>query len=118
MATKSKPVHTNLFPDDCTEIIARALTEFRGQGPEVESAIGMLYMGHTFGWKVLYVLHSVATVQKYEGILGIVAKERFPEETMHSERSLGFRIARTLSNFWRVVRGIDFVEGARDKAIV
>ena len=78
----------------------------------------MLYMGHTFGWKVLYVCHSVATVKKYEKILGIVAKERFPEFTEHSDRSLGYRVAKTLTNFWRVIRGVDSAEGAKDKAIV
>lgn len=106
------------FPPDCAEIVACAVNDFEGQLPELENAIGMLYLGHAMGWKVLYVAHSVNTVKKYEAILGIVAKERFPEETHHSDRSLGFRVARSLSNFWRVVRGVDTVEGARDKRIV
>ena len=77
----------------------------------------MLYLGHAFGWKVLYVQHSVATVKKYEKILGIVAKERFPESTEHSDRSIGYNIVKSLNNFWRVVRGVDKVEGAKDKRI-
>lgn len=118
--SKSKPqktVKTELFPDDCAALIARAITNFKGQGPELESAIGMLYVGHTFGWRVLYILHSVKTVEKYESILDIKVKERFQESTEHSERSLGYRVAGALSNFWRVVRGVDSVDGARDKGI-
>lgn len=105
------------FPDDCAAIVADAVNRFEGQGTELESAIGMLFMGHAFGWKVLYVQHSVATVKKYEKILGINAKERFPEATEESDRSNGYRIAKTLTNFWRVVRGLDSVDGARDKGI-
>lgn len=118
MAKPSKTVDPNVFPDDCAALIARAATKFTGQGPELESAIGMLFLGHIFGWRVVYIVHSVKTVEKYEGILDIKVKERFQESTEHSKRSLGFQIAGALSNFWRVVRGVDVVEGARDKGIV
>ena len=117
-AKPKKPVDPKLFPEDCAELIARATTNFKGQGPELESAIGMLFMGHIFGWRVLYILHSVKTVEKYEAILDIKVKERFEDKTDHSERSLGFQIAGALSNFWRVVRGVDSHEGARDRTIV
>ncbi len=62
-------------------------------------------------------MHSVGTVKKYEKILGIIAKERFPEYTSHTDRSVGYNIWSKLTNFWRVVRGIEKVEGARDKGI-
>lgn len=106
------------FPPDVLDKVAYAVNNFKGQAPELESAIGMLFVGHAFGWKILYVIHSVRTVQKYERTLGITVKETFPEETDHSDRSLGFQIASKLTNFWRVMRGIDTVEGARDKTIV
>ena len=111
------PIRPDLFPSDCAKIIADALDK-GGQAPELESAIGMLYVGHALGWKVLYIVHSVATIEKYERILGIKVKERFEESTAHSERSLGFRIASKLTNFWRVVRGLDKHPGARDKGIL
>jgi len=112
-----KKLKADIFPTDCAEIIADAISRYSGNGNDMESAIGMLFMGHAFGWKVLYVLHSVGTVQKYEKILGIVAKERFPEFTDHSDRSMGYQVAKTLSNFWRVVRGLDKYPEARDKRI-
>lgn len=112
-----KKLKADAFPPDCAEIVANAIQNFDGQGTELESAIGMLYMGHAFGWKVLYVQHSINTIKKYEGILHIVCKDRFPEATGHSDRSKGYVVAKTLSNFWRVVRGVDHHDGARDKAI-
>lgn len=112
-----KKLKAEAFPPDCAEIVANAIQNFEGQGTELESAIGMLYMGHAFGWKVLYVQHSVGTIKKYEERLGINVKERFPEFTEHSDRSAGYRVAKTLSNFWRVVRGVDHYDGARNKAI-
>lgn len=116
--SKVRPeIAPSTFPKDCSAIIAKAVQNFRGPGTELENAIGMLYLGHAFGWKVLYVQHSVATVKKYEKILGIVAKERFPESTEHSDRSIGYNIVKSLNNFWRVVRGVDKVEGAKDKRI-
>lgn len=88
-----------------------------GSFTELESALGMLYMGHAFGWKVLYIIHSASTVRKYERILGIIAKEEFPAETDHSNRSLAFGVAKKVSNFWKAVRGEVEADGIRDKGI-
>lgn len=99
------------------EIVSKAIQEYRGQLGELESAIGMLYLGHAFGWKVLYIIHAVPTIRKYEKILGIVAKDFFPESTHHSERNNGFLIAQTVSNFWKVVKGEIVVEGFRDNKV-
>lgn len=99
-------------------IAMRAIMAFKdGQSTELESALGMLYMGHAFGWKVVYIAHSISTVRKYENILGIVAKDVFPESTNHSERVRGFRIAAKVSNFWKAVKGEVVVDGIRDKSI-
>lgn len=86
-------------------LVTKAIDEFKGQSSEIESAIGFLFMGHAFGWKVMHLIHSQATVRKYETILGIKAREVFPAETAHSNRSVGFSIAIKLSNFWKAVKG-------------
>lgn len=108
------------FPpaEELQKIVSTAVQQFDGQINELESAVGMLYMGHAFGWKVIYITHTIATVRKYEKILNIVAKDVFPEETHLSDRNIGFRIARTVSNFWKVVKGEVSVEGFRDRKIV
>lgn len=108
------------FPDaeSLVKLVSDAITNFKGQGNELESALGMLFMGHAFGWRVLYMFHSIATVRKYERILGIVAKDVFPEHTKLSHRSLAYRIAEGVSNFWKAVKGEHVHEGIRDKSIV
>ena len=91
--------------DQLIPIVKNAIDNFKGQSPELESAIGFLFMGHAFGWKMMHLVHSQATVKKYEGILGIKAKEVFPPDTNHSRRSVGYSIASKLSNFWKAVKG-------------
>jgi len=65
----------------------------------------MLFFGHAVGWRVLYMIHSIATIRKYEKILGIVAKDTFPEKTSHSDRSLAYKAHHAIGNFWKAVKG-------------
>lgn len=87
------------------EIQDCAIRDHRGQIDELESALGMLHIGHHFGWKVLYLIHSKKTVRKYEDILGIKIREFFPERGPSSPRSVGLAFADKVSNFWKVVSG-------------
>lgn len=96
------------------EIEARAVKGFRGSYDDLESALGMLRLGHHFGWRVLYLVHSKATIRKYEGILGIKVREVFPEEGPSSSRSVGFELAQKVGNFWKVVSGAVKLEGRRE----
>jgi len=82
-----------------------AIADFSGQLDELESALGMLRMGHHYGWKVLYLIHSKRTVRKYEDILGIKIRELFPETGPGSYRSYGFIWSQKYSNFWKVAGG-------------
>ncbi len=76
-----------------------------GNIDELEAAIGMLRVGHHFGWKVLYIVHSKRTVRKYEEILGIKIRDFFPAEGPSAPRSVGLNLANRMSNFWKVVSG-------------
>lgn len=87
------------------DIQENAIAAFTGQLDELESALGMLLMGHHFGWKVLYLIHSKRTVRKYEDILGIKIRDIFPEEGPSSYRSPALALAKKASNFWKVVSG-------------
>lgn len=87
------------------DIEARAIADFRGNYANLESALGMLRLGHHFGWRVVYLVHSKATVRKYEGILGVKVREVFPEDGPSSERSMGFRLLKKARSFWKVVSG-------------
>lgn len=95
------------------EIELNAIAGFTGQLDELESALGMLMMGHHFGWKVLYLIHSKKTIRKYEDILGIKIRDIFPETGPSSDRSVGLALAMKASNFWKVVSGEDKIDNLR-----
>lgn len=83
----------------------KAITNFVGMIDELESALGMLRIGHHVGWKVIYMVHSKKTVRKYEEILDIKVREIFPERGPSSGRSVGLALADKFTNFWKVVSG-------------
>ena len=82
-----------------------AIAKFKGQLPELESALGMLRHGQQLGWKVIHLIHSKATVRKYEAILNIKVREEFPETTKCSERNNGFKLVQKVTNFWKAASG-------------
>ena len=77
----------------------------RGYMDEIESAIGMLIMGHHFGWKVMYLIHSQRTIKHYEEILGVKIRDVLPEVGTQAHRSRAWKLAQGLSNFWKIVKG-------------
>ncbi len=87
------------------EIEANAIAEFQGDLTQLEAALGMLRLGHHFGWRALYIMHSKKTVRTYEDILGIKIRDVFDETGPSSYRSFGLNIALRFSNFWKVVGG-------------
>lgn len=87
------------------EIQENAIAGFVGQLEELESALGMLMMGHHFGWKILYLIHSKKTIRKYEDILGVKIRDIFPERGPSSYRSFGLALADKIGNFWKVAGG-------------
>jgi hypothetical protein len=104
---KAARIHT-LTPEQeqqLREIEERAIAEFQGDLSELEAALGMLRMGHHFGWKVLYLIHSKKTIRKYEDILGVRIRDIFDEVGPSSYRSVGFQLAIRFTNFWKVAGG-------------
>ena len=87
------------------KLMDEAILDFRGGMDELEGALGMYMIGRHFGWKVLYLIHTKKTVANYEKILGITVRDEFEPETVDSHRSLGYRAASALSNFWKIVSG-------------
>src|SRR5450759_5384180 len=93
------------------EIEAEAIAGFQGDLDQLESALGMLRLGHHVGWKVLYLIHSKRTVRKYEEILTGDSKEPvrirdlFKATGPSSYRSMALRLAEAASNFWKVLSG-------------
>lgn len=87
------------------EIEENAIANFIGDLDQLEAALGMLRMGHHFGWRVLHIIHSKKTIRNYEAILGIRIRDIFKEDGPSSYRSIGFNLASRFPNFWKVVSG-------------
>ena len=116
--TAKKRVSAALTPAQqarAAEVIKGAMERFYGNFDELESAIGMYMVGHYVGWKVLVLVHSKRTIRKYEEILQIVVREEFPEEGAEAPRSVALSIAKTVSNFWKVVSGEDKTIAKEDR---
>lgn len=96
------------------EIVDRAALNFRGQADELENAIGMLMIGRIYGWRVLVIVHNKRTIKKYEEILGINIREMFPPEGPLAQKSLGYKIASKVSNFWKAVSGDIKIDNRRE----
>lgn len=96
------------------EIINKATENFHGQADELENAIGMLMIGRLLGWRVLLIIHNKRTIRKYEEILDINIREMFPPEGALSHKSLGYKIACKLSNFWKAVSGDIKIDNRRE----
>ena len=95
----------NLEEREALFVVDRALNHFRGRYDGLSGAIGYLFAGRHYGWRVMFLVHSRATVAKYEGILGIKSRDVFPEQTKFSANSLAFRLLGTATNFWKAVKG-------------
>ena len=100
------------------EIEMDAVAEFQGDLIQLEAALGMLRMGHHFGWKVLYLMHTKQTIRNYEQILGddVRIRDIFKDTGPSTYRSFGFNLARRFSNFWKVAGGTIKIPKRRDAA--
>ena len=87
---------------------------FAGNFEELESAVGMLFLGPLLGWKVLVLIHNKRTIRKYEEILGINIREAFPEEGPYTYKSIGYEWVQGIKKFWKGVSGEVAVEGRRE----
>ena len=96
------------------EIINKATENFHGQIDELENAIGMLMTGRLLGWRVLIIMHNKRTIRKYEEILSINIREMFPPEGPLAYKSIGYKIARKVSNFWKAVSGDIKIDNRRE----
>jgi hypothetical protein len=88
------------------DTVDRAVKKFNGQGPDLESAIGMLFMGQYYGWKVMYLMHDKKTLAKYNEILGIDDIRDVMDETGPlTHRSVAWKLLQNVTNFWKAVTG-------------
>ncbi len=73
---------------------------------QLESAIGALFVGQLFGYRVLDIMHADATRRQYCDLLGIKSfRDLCPETGPESDRHTVYRWAKNVKNFWRAVVG-------------
>lgn len=90
---------------EVVEIVNKAIKDFKGDVRQLTTAIGVFMLGRQLGWRPTYLLHSTRTLRKYEGFLGVEFREVLPEVGYKSKKLVAWRIAKTISNFWKLVKG-------------
>ncbi len=93
------------FSNELEEIAKKASIDFKGQLPSLETAIGAMYVGQLYGWKVLRIIHGSNAYSKYEKILDVKFKNICPDRGPLAEKSVGIRIADAAGGFWKVATG-------------
>lgn len=99
---------------EMVRIEREAVANFHGQLDDLAAALGMLRMGDYMGWRVLVLIHNKRTIRKYEDILGISVRDFFPPEGSQSHRSIGYKLAKAIGNFWKAVSGEIKIENRRE----
>ena len=109
------PTFTKKQLDDIHLKERDAFARFKGQIHELESAIGLLRIGHFIGWRCLLIVHNKRTIKKYEAILNIDVRTYFPEEGPVAHRLQGFNMYKKLGQFWKIVSGDIKIEHRKAK---
>lgn len=87
------------------EMIDKAIKDFEGDIPTLETAIGAYIVGKKLGWKPLLLIHDKQTIKKYGKILDIDFKEQLKAEGEWAHKSTAWRAVLKVSNFWKAVSG-------------
>ena len=98
------------------EVIEVAISTYQGNVDVLESAIGALHVGLRTGWRPLRLMHTHKTFVRYQAALGLDFHEVMPEVGPLAEKSLAWRIASKVKNFWDAARGS--IPAARSKEIL
>lgn len=95
----------DITPKQMTDISLEAVDRFKGYIPQLEGAIGALFVGKRVGWKVLYLIHDKKTLRQYESLLGIKFREALPEVGPKAHKSVAWVALEGIKNFWKAVKG-------------
>lgn len=96
-----------IFTDDEQRHLAHIMSTYRGNGQELENAIGALCLGKMYGHRVIRVMHAGASYTKYQKILDLRFSDWCPAETPLSARHRGYQLALKAKSFWDVIRGTE-----------
>ena len=87
------------------EMIDKAIKDYVGQIPTLETGIGAYFVGKKLGWKPLLLIHDKQTIKKYGKILDIDFKAEMKAEGEWAHKSMAWKAVKKVSNFWKAVSG-------------
>jgi len=79
--------------------------EYKGDSHALFMAIGALFVGRLYGWKVIRVFLATTCYARSQRILGLDFKKVMDAETPLSDRALAYRVVKKLKEFWGIVKG-------------
>lgn len=106
-----------LFGDEhLAEHLADRVRIFRGNFDHLETALGALVVGRLVGWETLRIIHSNATFNRMENVLGLKFREPLPwapdgsaplleKRGVYAKKSYAVRLVDKVGNFWAVFQG-------------
>jgi hypothetical protein len=89
------------------DLIESIIKDYRGNGQLLGAALGALVLAKYMGWKPVALLHSQATVRRYQTALGVYFKDVMPERGVYSYKSMALFLVDKFNNFWDVIQGRD-----------
>lgn len=96
--------------------------EYKGDSHALFMAIGALFVGRLYGWKVIRVFLATSSYARSQKILGLDFKEVMDAETPLSDRAFAYKTIKSLKSFWAIVRGQSPIENygvsKKDKRIL
>ena len=93
-----------IFTDDEQRHLEHIISTYRGNGQELENALGALCLGKLYGHRVVRVMHAGPSYTKYQKILELRFNDWCPAETPLSTRHRGYQLALKAKSFWGVIR--------------
>lgn len=87
------------------ELVDKAIKDFHGNSARLSNAIGYLFIGRQFGWRVMLLMYDRKSIKDYEKILGIDSREVFPELGPRAKKSNAYWAVQKVTNFWKAVKG-------------
>ncbi len=77
---------------------------FKGDLTELERAIGAYLIGRQVGWKALLVMHDLATIGRFERVLGFELREpALPADSPYPPKTFAWLAAFEVQGFWGAV---------------
>jgi len=83
----------------------KAIERYKGNATTLATAIGMYMLGRHVGWKVLYLMSDKRSIRKWEEMLDIDFRSTMPEVGPKADKTVAWKLAKGLSNFWKAVSG-------------